>query len=249
MTSLAILEPTIASRDREFFELAVTLIPIFFLAGTIATIARAPERDAEAKPRHLAAVFLLALFVLIEINAELVGIESLVSSSVTSLDRYLVLTGLILAILGASVSIVAPWVRHFYASGGDFRGGAVMLTVLGLFVIGSVMYGSYRVYDAVFELADTEILAKELEHTSDIGLGRDKKTLGMLRANGKLARLHIRFARLCRVQRTRPLHVDERLAQMLVYNEINTLLIQGRLTDVVKPSEIRHQPWLHGECA
>jgi hypothetical protein len=151
-------EPVLAARDRRFFQLAVTLIPIFFLTGAVASAARVPWGKVWPRTSHVYGIVVLLVFVLIEINAELRGIETLVSGDATDFDRYVVLTGLVLALFGAATSLIAPWVRHFYRSGPGLRHIGITLAIGGVLFIGTIGWGTYKVFGSMFELSKIENL-------------------------------------------------------------------------------------------
>lgn len=228
---IAVTEPVLVGRDRRFFELAVTLIPIFFLTGAVASAARVPRGKVWPRDSHIYGIALLLLFVLIEVNAELRGIEALVSGNVGDFDRYLVLTGLVLAIFGAAASLIAPWVRHFYRSGPGLRQIGITLGVGGLLFIGTIGWGTYKVFGSIFELTKIEKSLQREERISnlvhDVG-----QTLHLDSSESKeLLRLHIRYAHLCRLKHTRPLLVEERLTLRLVQIELAEFVIENNLLD------------------
>jgi hypothetical protein len=224
-------EPVLAARDQRFFQLAVTLIPIFFLTGAVASAARVPRGKVWPRNSHVYGIVVLLLFVLIEINAELRGIETLVSGDVTDFDRYLVLTGLVLAIFGAATSLIAPWVRHFYRSGPGLRHIGITLAISGVLFIGTIGWGTYKVFGSMFELTRIETSLRAAERFSELE-HQAGQTLNLDSSERKeLLRLHIRYARLCRLKQRRPLHVEERLMLQLVQIELAEFVLENGLLD------------------
>jgi hypothetical protein len=222
-------EPVLAGRDQRFFELAVTLIPIFFLTGAVASAARVPRGKVWPRDSHVFGIVFLLLFVLIEVNAELRGIEALVSGNVGDFDRYLVLTGLVLAIFGAAASLIAPWVRHFYRSGPDLRQIGITLGVGGLLFIGTIGWGTYKVFGSIFELTKIEKSLRHEERISDL-VHDVGQTLHLDNSeSNELLRLHIRYAHLCRLKDTRPLLIEERLTLRLVQTELAEFVVENNL--------------------
>jgi len=234
---IAFAEPVLAGRDRRFFELAVTLIPIFFLTGAVASAARVPRGKVWPRDSHVYGIAALLTFVLIEVNAELRGIEALVSGNVSDFNRYLVLTGLVLAIFGAAASLIAPWVRHFYRSGPGLRHVGITLAVGGLLFIGTIGWGTYTVFGSIFELTKIEKSLRHEELISNLTheVGED---LHLDSSESKeLLRLHIRYAHLCRLKHTRPLLVEERLTLKLVQIELAEFVIGNNLLDLLGKKE------------
>jgi hypothetical protein len=250
---LAFLEPALGARDQQFFELAVTLIPIFFLAGAVSSAARVPSGKVWPRQWHVWWVVALSAFVVVEINAELMGIESLVSGSASDFTRYFVLSGLVLAILGSAASLVAPWVRHFYRSGPEFRQHGIGLVICGLIVFGFITYGTYSVYGSFFELADAEIELSEIkdENATLEAIAKDLGVEGYGQFNSEtrktLLRLHIRYAHFCRLKNLRPLLTEEGLSLRLVQTELAELILENGLISKLgkKGSGLS---WLDGSC-
>jgi hypothetical protein len=221
----------LTGRDRRFFELAVTLIPIFFLTGAVASAARVPRGKVWPRDSHMFGIGLLLLFVLIEVNAELRGIEALVGGNVSNFDRYLVLTGLVLAIFGAAASLIAPWVRHFYRSGPGLRQIGITLGVGGLLFIGTIGWGTYKVFGSIFELTKIEKSLRREERLSDLVHDAGQTFHLNSSENKQLLRLHIRYAHLCRLKHTRALLAEEQLTLRLVQIELAEFVLKHNLID------------------
>lgn len=228
---LADLIPVLSGRDRQFFELAVTLIPIFFLTGAVASAARVPRGKVWPRDSHVYGIGLLLLFVLIEVNAELVGVRVLVSGNAGNFDRYFVLTGLVLAIFAAAASLIAPWVRDFYRSGPGLRQIGISLGVGGLLFIGTIGWGTYKVFGSIFELSKIERSLRGQEKLSNLvhDVGQTRHLDSSERK--ELLRLHIRYAHLCRLKHSRPLLIEERLTLQLVQTELAEFVIEQSLLD------------------
>jgi hypothetical protein len=228
---ISLAEPVLASRDQRFLELAVTLIPIFFLTGAVASAARVPRGKVWPRDSHVFGIAVLILFVLIEVNAELRGIGALVSGNVSASDRYVVLTGLVLAILGAAASLIAPWVRHFYRSGPGFRQIGITLGIGGLLLIGTIGWNTYTVFGSIFELTKVEMSSRRDEWISEMAeVVGDVVNLDSSESK-VLLRLHIRYAHLCRLKHTRPFLVEERLTLRLVQTELAEFVVKHNLLD------------------
>lgn len=242
---LALIEPGLGRRDQQFFELAATLIPIFFLAGTIAGVAQSLK--PRATPRHVILVLLLLLFLIIEIFAELLAIESLVSGVTRDFDRFFVLAALILGMWAAGFALVWPWVQQFFDSK-RFRVGAFW--IVGTMLAGMLLsgYGVFRVFEVVFEVTQEERTLQRVQNEEKKDLTEARRANQPYRGANDLLRLNIQFARICRVGAAQGWPPDQRLARRLVKFEIWEKVHQLELDRVLEPEQKDNLEWLEGSC-
>jgi len=241
-----VLEPGLGHRDHQFFELAATLIPIFFLAGTIASAAQ--ERQSPLKQGHVTFAFALLIFVVIEVFAELMAVETLVSGKAMDSDRYFVLAALILGMWVAGFALLWPWVQSFYTSHG-LRVGAVMIVLTVLVGLLSSGYGVSHVFDVIFDVTQEErdfqkILNKEKREANERAEDRRRIEGG----SNRLLRLNLRLARICRTGPQNGWTVDEQLSLRLVKNELRDHIRRYGFDRVLRPKQRGTLDWLKGSC-
>lgn len=243
---LFVLEPTLGLRDRHFFQLAATLIPIFFLAGAVSSAARVPRDKVWPRPSHLWLVLCLAVFVVVEVIAELTAIAVLVSGSANDWDRFVVLVGLLLAIFGAAVTLVGPWVRHFYRSGDQFRQGAWGLGIGGAAVLIALAWGTYNIFNSTFEVTRVEVELREIERAEEEGrLAGPVNPRLSLEESKELLRLRIRYEIACRKRQRPPVLAEERPRLKLLEIEILGFIGENDLLDELNKKD-GQLAWLDG---
>lgn len=242
---LAVLEPGLGKRDHEFFELAATLIPIFFLAGTIAGLSQTLQPKANLT--HVSFAFLLLLFLILEIFAELVSVESLVSGGATDRDRYLVLSALILGMWTAGFALLWPWVQRFYNSH-SFRQGAISIVIAVVVGLGLSAYGVFSVFNAVFEATHEERALRAVEKENERLQSRREEVRQVFRDANSFLKLNIRFARICRRGPEGGWTPDEHLSLRLVKFELREYIKEHHIERVMTPRERGTLDWMRGSC-
>ncbi|HEX7278133.1 MAG TPA: hypothetical protein VF255_00790 [Solirubrobacterales bacterium] len=242
---LGLIEPGLGRRDQQFFELAATLIPIFFLAGTIASAARAHKSPPGFS--HVGFAFALLVFVIAEIFAELVAVETLVSGNADDSDRYFVLAALILAMWVAGFALLWPWVQSFYASRG-FRQGAIAIIVTVLVGLVSSGYGVIHVFNVIFDVTEEERNFQNFLNREKRRQERKREEQRILGSANELLRLNLRFARICRVAPEDGWTIDEQLALRLVKSELRDYIQNYGLDRVLRPKQQGTLDWLKGAC-
>ena len=242
---LAVIEPGLGRRDQQFFELAATLIPIFFLAGTIASAAQTLRPRASSG--HVIFAILLLLFLIVEILAELISIQVLVSGTASDADRYLALGALILGMWVAGFALLWPWIQRFYVSR-TFRQAAVAILVTVLLMLGFSAFGVFSVLNVVFEVTQEErdFQRKQKEDARRHAQREDIERIA--RSANELLRLNIRLARICRNGPDGGWTVDERLSLRLVRGELREYIRDHQLEGVVDLKAKGHPRGLAGNC-
>lgn len=242
---LAVLEPGLGRRDQQFFELAATLIPIFFLAGTIGGVAQTLKPGA--KPSHLGVAVALLAFVVLEIFAELVSIEALVSGLTRDFDRYLVLAALVIGMWAAGFGLLWPWVNSLYRNRlmRDSAMGLIVVVLAGLLASG---FGIFRVFDAVFDVTQEERALKAVEAKTERQKEEKKKWKRLIRGSNEFLRLNIRLARICRSAPQGGWTIDEHLSLRLVKLELWEFIRKNQWQKVLLPKERGSLDWIKGSC-
>ncbi len=139
--------------DLSFFQIAAALIPVLLLGSVIS------ERFQNFRPEHLRSplrpavpVLVIALFGGFPAAAEV--LDAALSDEPTRFQAWVVALAVVFGTCALAASVVAPWVRHLWTTGG-FVGKAVLLASFGaaVFAGGNLLFISIE-YEYVREQAD-----------------------------------------------------------------------------------------------
>jgi len=93
-------------RERSFFEIAATLLPVLLLTGVLTRSLRPPPRGEKVKEWRL---YLIVFGVVLGAFAELSSLNAVTKGEASDVARTIVPLAIAFAIVGLGAAIVGPW--------------------------------------------------------------------------------------------------------------------------------------------
>jgi MFS family permease len=145
-------------RERSFFELAATLLPVLLLTGVLTRSLRPPAPEEPVKDWRLC---LIIFGVVLGSFAELAALRAVTTGQASDLDRTIVPLALAFAIAGLGAAIVGPWLGRLAEEHPGWRRHYRLVAVGLLILISFWGWTTVQLYRSIFQLGDLECVARE----------------------------------------------------------------------------------------
>lgn len=141
-------------RERSFFEVAATLLPVLLLTGVLTPTLRPPPAHEKVKDWRF---YLIISGVVLGSFAELSALRVVTTGRATNFDRTIVP----LAIVGLGAAIVSPWLTRLAEGHPGWRKHVRLMRAGFLLLIILWGWSTVQLYRNIFELGDTECIVRK----------------------------------------------------------------------------------------
>jgi hypothetical protein len=162
--------------DRQFFQIAATIIPLVLFGSVLARLYRPPDIYTRLRLHHKLTALLLVLGVLFICSAEIFAIAIAVGGGGTGFIAGYVSIAVVVAVFGFGMAVLLPWAVRFHRAGHFGWLAAILAATLFLVFMGaSAVKLEGLANDAVLE-------EEQLDEFSKVNREADSAQLALIRA-------------------------------------------------------------------
>jgi len=145
-------------RERSFFELAATLLPVLLLTGVLTRSLRPPPPGEQVRDRRL---YLIIFGVVLGSFAELSALRAVTTGRAGDFERTIVPLAIAFAIAGLGAAIIGPWLTRLGEEHPEWRKHYRLMTGGLLLLIVLWGWSTAQLYRNIFKLGDAECVVRK----------------------------------------------------------------------------------------
>jgi hypothetical protein len=145
-------------RERSFFEIAATLLPVLLLTGVLTRSLRPPPPGEGVKEWRL---YLIGFGVVLGAFAELSALDAVTTGEASNVARTIVPLAIAFAIAGLGAAIVGPWLVRLAEDHPEWRNYYRVLTAALILLAVFWCWSTVQLYRNIFKLGDAECVVRK----------------------------------------------------------------------------------------